>query len=55
MYVLCLLYGIYEETRRSGIRIVKDRNLKTSTNPYVGDRRNREKSLILGMDLLESR
>jgi hypothetical protein len=46
-----LLYGVYEEPRRRGIRIVKDRNLNTSANPQVSDRRNGGKSLILGMGL----
>jgi len=36
-FLLFLLYGIYEETRRRVIRIVKDRNLSTSATTYVDD------------------
>jgi len=50
-FLFILLYGVYEEPRGRGIRIVKDRNLNTSANPYLSDRRNRGKSLILGMGL----
>lgn len=50
-FLLILLCRMYEETRRRGARIVKDRNLNMSANPYVGGRRNGGKSLILGMSL----
>jgi hypothetical protein len=50
-FLIILRYGIYEETIRRGIRIVKDRNLNTLATPYVDDRRNGWNSLFLGMGL----
>jgi hypothetical protein len=50
-FLFILLYGLCEEPRRRGIRIVKGRNLNSPENPYVSDRRNGGKFLILGMGL----